>query len=91
MGGTIPNIQIFTEDGLITGSAYSNFKGEGKLGDDIPILVQPNKGMEDAKAGYVGTSAAGNNAICITAVSVAPPSGKAPRSRCGQMLTTVLT
>ena len=73
MGGNTPNIQLWTEAGNLIGSASG-----GAIiasGGSATIKVLPNKGMKGTQASYIAVSAGGNDAICISSISVAWPDG----------------
>jgi hypothetical protein len=76
LGGNIPNVAIFTDNGHLIGRTDGNAKKNWGDGTTNPVLIYPYKGMEGKQATYFAFSRGGNDAICISAISVGQISPK---------------
>jgi hypothetical protein len=85
MGGSIPYISLFTEDGELLGRASGNGKKTWAYGTTNPVYVKPNNGMAGKQATYVAVGAGGSDAICISAISVSWPDGSNPKVWLGDL------
>lgn len=70
MEGNVHNIAFFAEDGTEIGRQHGS-KKTWAAGTTNFVSINPDKGMDGKQATYVSVSNGGNNAICISAVSVA--------------------
>jgi hypothetical protein len=83
--GNIPNIAVYAEDGTEIGRAYGSNKKTWAAGTTNFVSINPNKGMDGRQATYVSVGTGGNDAICISAVSVAWPDNSSPKVWLGDM------
>ena len=79
MAGNVPNIAVYAEDGTEIGRAYGSNKKVWPAGGTQFVSINPNKGMDGRQATYVSFATGGNNAICISAVTVAWPDSTTPK------------
>jgi len=70
---------VYGEDGTEIGRAYGSNKHTWVAGSTNFVNINPNKGMDGVQATYVSVGTGGNDAICISAVSVAWPDGSTPK------------
>jgi hypothetical protein len=85
MGGSIPTVAVYAEDGTEIGRSYGSGKKAWSAGSIKYVQVNPNKGMDGRQATYVSVATGGNDAICISAISVAWPDGSTPKVWLGDM------
>ncbi|KAF2664830.1 hypothetical protein BT63DRAFT_459443 [Microthyrium microscopicum] len=85
MGGNIPHVSVYADDGVLIGRAKGNSKKNWTPGSTYPVSINPEHGQQGKQATYVTVAAAGNDAICISGISVAWPDGSDPRGWLGDM------
>jgi hypothetical protein len=85
MGGSVPTVAVYTEDGTQIGISYGSSKKAWSAGSEKYVTINPNKGMDGRQATYVTVVTGGNDALCISALSVAWPDGTAPKVWLGDM------
>jgi hypothetical protein len=85
MSGNIPNIAVYAEDGTQIGRAYGSNKKTWAAGTTNTVQINPDPGQQGKQATYVSVQTGGNDALCISAVTVAWPDDNNPKGWLGDM------